>query len=167
MRRGVAVWSVSWTALALLEAIVRLGHRALVTIAHGLDVHGWCALALLSVVMTYAEGYRALHLRFVPEVVARSLEAGQRARGVLAIALAPLRALSLVGGTRSARVRAWMAVAGIVTAMHVVRALPSPWRGIVDGAVALALAVGLASLVVRFMAMMPAHSRNLYRSTSD
>ncbi len=153
MNRAVSVWAVSVTALCLLEAVVRLGHRAMQTVAHGLDLHGWCALVLLTGVMMYAEGYRALHLRFVPEVVSRSIEAGRTARGV-GIVLAPLYALSLVGGSLGSRVRAWIAVVGIVIAMHIVRALPAPWRGIVDGAVAAALAFGLCSLVVRFVTEM-------------
>ena len=145
-------------ALSLLEAVIRLGHRAAVTISHGLDLHGWSAFVLLTAVMAYAEGYRALHLRFVPHVITRADEAG-RAGGFVAFVLAPLYAMSLVGAPIATKLRAWAGVTGIVTAMHVVRALPFPWRGIVDGAVAVALAFGLASLAAGMLSKVSPKER--------
>jgi hypothetical protein len=53
----------------------------------------------------------------------------------------------LVGAPRPTLARAWLGVAGIVLAVLLVRALPDPWRGIIDLAVAAALAWGLLVLV--------------------
>ena len=56
--------------------------------------------------------------------------------------------MSLVMDERRAMVRAWTGIALIVLAVIAVRALPSPWRGIVDAGVASALSWGLIALVI-------------------
>ena len=57
--------------------------------------------------------------------------------------------MSLVGGPAKRIIRAWLGTAAIVVAVVAVRALPDPWRGVVDFAVAAALGWGLACIVRR------------------
>ncbi len=144
-----AAWAVVGVAVMLLEAIVRLGARGLDTLrAEPLGAWEWATFALVSGSLVYFEGYRALHRRYMPKVAERVM-ALARGAGPSVVVPAPLHALALWGVERSALVRAWAGVALIVVAVLVVRALPAPWRGIVDAGVALALSVGLASFVVR------------------
>jgi hypothetical protein len=149
---ALAGWSVLAIGLAFAEAIARLGARALATVGQGLSLAEWIALAGSVLVFTWFEGYRALHRRFVPAVVARAFEVAGRSSGVLGWAAAPLRTLSLLGASRRDLVRAWVSVALITLAVLVVRALPFPWRGIVDAGVSSALLLGLCSMLVRFFA---------------
>jgi hypothetical protein len=137
--------------LTFAEAIHRLGERALATVQEGLTPAEWIAFGGSVLVFTWFEGYRALHRRFVPAVVNRAFEVAGRSRGVLGFLAAPLRSLSLLDAGRRELVRAWVSVALIVLAVLVVRALPSPWRGIVDAGVSSALLLGLCSMVVRFL----------------
>jgi hypothetical protein len=148
-RNLVAGWAVGAVALTFVEAIARLGDRALATAAAGLAPGEWAALAASVALFGWGEGHRALARRFVPGVVARSFALADRRPGALAILAAPLHALALVG--RGAA-RAWLGVALIVAAVLAVRALPAPWRGIVDGGVAVALVWGLGALLSRFVA---------------
>ncbi len=63
--------------------------------------------------------------------------------------LAPLYGLSLVGTRRDDLIRGWLLTTGILGAVLIVRTLPDPWRGIVDFAVAAALAWGLVAILRR------------------
>lgn len=134
-------------AALFVEGVVQLGRRGIETIRGGLDPLEWIALALLVVAFVYGEGVRALARRWVPATIARAFELGPASPWSHKL-LAPLHAMTLIGAPARALVRAWIGVALIVLAVFVVRALPEPWRGIVDFAVAGALAVGLAAIVV-------------------
>ena len=145
----VAAWAVGGIALTFVEAIARLGLRGWRAVEGGLSGPQWLALVGMTLALGYFEGHRALQRRFAPDVVARALElAGQpiTARSWLA----PLHATSLLGSDRAALARAWLAVAAIAGAVAIVRALPDPWRAIIDLAVASALAWGLVALLVKF-----------------
>jgi hypothetical protein len=153
-RRAALVygWAVGGVAAILLEAIVRLGTIALRTLARPLSAPEWAAFGVLGGALVYGEGWRVLHGRFAPRVVTRARALARREASAARIALAPLYALALLGADRGAVAREWLTVALIVTAAVAVRALPGPWRGLVDGGVSLALACGLASLLVRALA---------------
>ena len=79
----------------------------------------------------------------------------RRARGLrrepsrLVLLAAPLHGMSLVAVSRGRLLRAWLGVFAIAGAVWVIRRFPPPWRGIVDFAVAAALAWGLWAIVRR------------------
>ena len=128
------------------DAIVQLARRGLITMRAGLDPLEWLAFALLLVAFVYGEGLRALARRWVPAMLARARTLGPASPRLHEL-LAPLYAMSLIGADARTLVRAWTGVALIVLAVFAVRALPEPWRGIVDAAVAAALLVGLWAIV--------------------
>jgi hypothetical protein len=68
--------------------------------------------------------------------------------------LAPLYALGLLGADRGTRLRAYVSVFLIVLAVLIVRACSEPWRGIIDGAVAAALAWGLGAMMLQLHAAL-------------
>jgi hypothetical protein len=142
---------VAGVALSLGAAIFRLGKRALQLRERGLEPFEWAVFVVCALAFTYGEGYRALHLRFAPGVIARvaalTPASGLRVGRAL---LAPLYALGLIQRERAAVLRAWLSVALIVLAVVIVRELPEPWRGIIDASVTLALTIGLVSLLARF-----------------
>jgi len=146
----IALWAFGGVALTFVEAVWRLGARALDTVREGLAAGHWLALIAIVLVLCYFEGYRALQRKFAPRVVARALEAGSQLSGCWPVIGAPLYALGLFGAPRATILRTWLGVAAIVGAVLIVRALPPVWRGIVDAGVAAALAWGLVALVVWF-----------------
>jgi hypothetical protein len=147
-RPGVFAWALVGVLATFAEAIHRLGARAIATVRGGLDPVEWVALGASVVVLGYWEGYRILQRRFAPAIVERALAVADRRAGWASSLSAPLYALSLVGDEPRAMARAWGGVVAIATAVLVVRTLPAPWRGIVDAAVACALAWGLMAVVV-------------------
>lgn len=146
----IAGWAVGGVVLTFAEAIYRLGQRAVETLSAGLSPLAWAVFVVTSATFAYGEGYRALQLRFAPRVVERAFSIDvRRTRDVL---LAPLFALSLVSAPSRELARAYLAVVLIVTAALLVSAMPWPWRGIVDGAVAIALIWGAIALLAQFAA---------------
>lgn len=152
-RRGIASqWAVLGVGFTFAEAIIRLSYVCYRNIEHGLSRGEWLVFAVLVMSFGYWEGERALRRRFAPAVVARAFELESTSARRWMILLAPLYAMSLVGASRAALLRSWAAVAGIGAAVIVVRLLPAPLRGLVDGAVAVALSLGLFGLLTRFYA---------------
>ena len=154
MRR---TWIFAWGTLGIgatfVEAIVRLAARAGAQLSGEVSPGQWLALAVLVVAMAYIEGYRALQRRFAPSVVARATEAADSGRTMWAI-LAPIYAISLIGAPGRTIARSAFGVVMIGVSVHLVRALPAPWRGIVDAAVAVALVWGLIALLSCFAATL-------------
>lgn len=146
---AVATWAVLGVAALLIESIVRLGAIALAGMRGGLGSAEWAALALTTALLAYFEGYRGFQCSFSPRVVERAFKLDGEV-GPLRIALAPLYAMALIGGSRKELVRSWLLVAGIVLMVLGVRQLPSSWRCIVDGAVAVSMSWGLVALASRY-----------------
>lgn len=138
-------WGIAGVGALLVNAVVQLGGRGLETMRAGLGPVEWLALLALTVAFVWGEGVRALGQRWVPGVVARAAELRPRSPRWHRI-LAPLYAMSLIGAGRRAAARAWLGVTLIVLAVLLVRALPEPWRGIVDVAVAAALLWGVIAM---------------------
>lgn len=143
--RAATAWALLGSTAVFVQAVVGLGAEGLATVRAGLAPLEWAALALITAAFVYGEGVLALERRFIPHLVRRAREVR---RAPLPIRLlAPLHAFSLVGASRGTLVRAWAGVAAIVLAVVVVRALPGPWRGIVDIGVAGAMAWAVVALV--------------------
>ncbi|MDH3424525.1 MAG: hypothetical protein OEN00_16135, partial [Gemmatimonadota bacterium] len=97
----------------------------------------------------YGEGVRALGRRWVPDVIDRARRLRSDPSRLMRLS-GPLYGLRLVGRDRVALFWGWFTTVAIVVAVFVVRALPEPWRGIVDFAVAGALMWALIVIVRRF-----------------
>ncbi len=149
LRAVVSVWTLIGVAALFTSAIYRLGTRGVATIQAGLGWGEWSVLVLLTVAFVYGEGFRALDRRWVPRLVDRALLLRDDPRLFVRL-LAPLYGLSLVGAGRDDLIRGWLLTAAILGAALIVRTLPDPWRGIVDFAVAAALAWGLVAILRRF-----------------
>lgn len=146
--RLTAVWAVVGVAILFGSAIYRLGSRGVATLAGGLDAFHLTALVVLVGLFVYGEGVRAIQMRYAPYFLGRVRQVAREDRLVYRL-LAPLYAMSLVGSAPANLARAWGGVTAIVAAILVLRVTPEPWRGIVDLAVALALAWGLSAILLQ------------------
>lgn len=146
--RAASIWALLGVGLLLGSAVLRLGARGIATIASGLTPLEWLLLVALTVAFVYGEGVVTLERRWVPKVLGRARSLAREPRLVLRL-LAPLYGLSLVGAPPLRMLRAWAGTTAILVAVLVVRSFPEPWRGIVDFAVAAALAWALLTIVRR------------------
>jgi len=154
-RRVAPLWAVAGVSALFAWAVWRLGWRGLLTIRAGLGELEWAMLVVLTVAFVYGEGYRALDRRWVPGLIERARALRFEHRSLVRL-LAPLHGMALIAVSRGRLVRAWLGTLAIVSAVLMVRALPEPWRGIVDFSVAAALAWGLIAIVRRVPAVLRA-----------
>ncbi len=146
----VVGWALLGVALLLTQALLRLTPVALEPISTGVLSPLQIAIyALWVAICGYSEGYRAFHRAWSPRVVARAWSIAGRPRPLLVV-LAPIVAMGLFHATRRRLVISWSATSAIVAAILLLRYVPQPYRGIVDGGVVVGLALGLLSLVVHF-----------------
>lgn len=143
-----AGWAVLGVSALFASAAYRLGERGIATILDGMAMFEWVALLVLTFVFVYGEGHRALQLRWVPALMARAERLAHAERSLVFRVLAPLYGLSLIGGSSQQLKRAWLGAGAILVAIAGVRALPDPWRGIIDFSVAAALVWGLATILL-------------------
>jgi len=140
------VWGVGGVVALLLQALVRLGPIAAEALGARLTLLQVAFAVVWVAFMAHAEGYRGFHLRFSPRVVARAHHLARHPRP-LWVVFAPLFCMSLFGASRRGVWVARCVLAGVFALVLVVRALPQPWRGLVDAGVVVGLGIGLASLL--------------------
>lgn len=140
-------WALLGVAGIFGWAVFRLGRRGVEAIQGGLEPFEWLVLVGLTVGFVYSEGVLTFDRRWIPKLVIRARRL--RSEGRLLQMLAPLYALSLVGTRPKDLVKGWGGTALIVMAVLIIREFPSPWRGIVDFAVASALAWGMVTILRR------------------
>jgi hypothetical protein len=146
----VVGWALLGVMLLLSQALWRLTPLAWEPIARDLLSPSQVAIYVLWVAFNaYAEGYRAFHRAWSPRVVRRAWLIAESPRP-LYVVLAPLVAMGLVHATRRRLIISWTLTSAIVAAILLLRHVPQPYRGIVDGGVVIGLAIGVLSLIVHF-----------------
>lgn len=142
----IAAWGIGGVCLLLSQALMRLTPWAIEPIVEGMPGWQWGLYVGWAVLNGYTEGYRGFQMRFSPRVVQRAFWLARNPRP-LRLILAPIFCMSYFHATRRGKVVAWVLLLFIICAVLVVRALPQPWRGIVDGGVVLGLAWGLLAIL--------------------
>ncbi len=146
MKGWLAVcWGLLGVNVILLGAVYRLSMRAVQAFSSELNAVHWTALGAGVAAMAYMEGYRGFQKAFSPRVAARARFLLRHANGV-ETALAPLFLMGYFGATRRRRITSISLTLGIVGLVLLVRLAPQPWRGLIDLAVVVGLAWGVASL---------------------
>ncbi len=106
------------------------------------------------VFMGYSEGYRGFQKGYSPRVVVRAMHLA-RHPNLLHLLLAPAFCMALFHASKRRLITSWAVVGGVSILIVVVRNLPFPWRGLVDGGVVLGLGWGLAAIgIYAIMALM-------------
>lgn len=140
------LWGVVGVAATFVKAIVKLAPVAAEALCdEALGAGHWAFCVLWGAFCVYAEGYRAFQKHFCPRVVARAQCLARRPPALHA-ALAPAFCMALFHAPRRRLVGSWGVLFGVVALVVVVRALPQPWRGLVDAGVLVALAWGVLCL---------------------
>jgi hypothetical protein len=148
--RAALYWGVGGVALLLMQAVFRLTPVALEPLRLG-GLGGWeiATYAAWVVMSLYSEGYRGFQKSFVPRVVARAFFLARTPRPIFVL-LAPLFYMGLFHARPRRLLISWTIVLLITAAIALVRTLPYPWRGIIDGGVVVGLGYGLVSLLFTF-----------------
>jgi len=147
----VGAWGVFGVALLLGRAAARLAVHAVEPIReHSLTFTQAGIYAAWAAIGLYFEGYKAFQKRFCPRVAARALHLGEHRRA-LHVALAPLFCMGFFHANRRTKVLAWGTAIMILCFIAILRHVPQPWRGIVDGGVVPPLTWGAVAVVVLYI----------------
>jgi hypothetical protein len=149
VKRGIiATWGVGLVVALLLKSVLRLAPMALepwldgsmTTLQKGLFV----GFLLFN---AYGEGYRGFQLRYAPRVVSRAFYLADHPR-LLHVVLALPFCMSLFHAKRRQMIVSWTFLLGLVGVVALVRLVPQPWRGIIDGGVVVGLVWGIVAVIV-------------------
>ena len=150
-RVSLAFWGTLGVVMLLFNAIKRLLPVALQPFAQNdLEPLHIAFYVLWSVFMAYVEGYKAFHLKFSPLVVRRAWTIGDKPTLAKCILAGPY-SMGLFGATKKRLVVSWLMMLGVFLLVQLVRALPYPWRSIVDSGVVAGLSIGTLSIGWHFV----------------
>lgn len=142
-----AGWGITGVLLLLSHAVYRLAPRAVEAATSGLSALDWAIYVGIVVFFAYTEGYKSFHKAFSPRVVARAVYLARHPVWWHAV-LAPAYVMGFFFATRKRKIVTWVLTVGIIGLIVLVRRLPMPWRGYVDGGVIVALTWGAVAIVV-------------------
>ena len=140
-------WGLAGVVLLLGSAVYRLTPLAIDAFSYDWLWYHWLSFAFMIVFMAYAEGYRAFQQGFSPRVAARARYLRDHPNALHAL-FAPLFCMAFFHAPKRRRIVSLSVTAGIIVLVILVRLLPQPWRGIIDGSVVVGLAWGLISLMI-------------------
>ena len=150
------VWGIIGVCALLGWAIFRLFPRAMEAINGGLTTMQWVILAIWTIFMLVAEGYRGFQKKFSPRTAARVRYLRDQP-DLLRTILAPFFCMGYFHANKKTRIIAICLTLGIILLVVLVRFLDQPWRGIVDFGVVLGLSYGVISfLLFSFQALSKA-----------
>jgi len=138
-------WGLAGIFLLLGFAVYRLTPRAVEAIGMGLSTWQWTVLALWTLFMAIAEGYRGFQRRFSPRVAARVRYLRDQPTVVRTI-LAPFFCMGYFHARRRTQITSISLTAAIIAVIILVSFCSQPWRGIIDFGVGVGLIWGMISL---------------------
>jgi len=143
----IAIFAVSQVLAMVGSAIYRLTPLALEPILDGsLTPPLTVAMVMWVIFNAYAEGYRGFQKRFSPRTVARAAYLGENPRPLDVLFALPF-SMGLYFANRRQLIVSWVFLLGLAALITFVRALPQPYRGIIDAGVVIGLGWGALSLV--------------------
>lgn len=143
----IASWGIFGVLALCSRAVWNLTPIALEPWRNGGMDSGHVALYMAWVIFNaYAEGWRGFHRAFSPRTVGRAFQLG-KSPGPVRVLLAPAIAMGLFQATRKRMLVSWSLLGAIVMVIILIRMLPQPWRGIIDGGVVVGLVLGMISLL--------------------
>jgi len=142
-----ALWGLGGVILLLASAIYRLSPMAVDSATYPWNWHHWLGLIFIVLFMAYFEGYRAFQQAFSPRVAARARYLRNHFN-FSHVLFAPLFCMAYFHAPLRRRITSMGVTAGIVVLVVLVRLIPQPWRGIIDGGVIIGLAWGVVTLLV-------------------
>jgi hypothetical protein len=139
------IWGLAGVFLLFANAIIRLVPITIDAFSYHWLWYHWLAFGLITLVLAYAKGYRALQKGFSPRVAARARFLKYHPE-FLSVLFAPLFCMGFFHATRKRQITTISVTAGIITLIILVRFIQQPWRGIIDGGVVIGLVWGFLSL---------------------
>lgn len=145
MRWIAPFWGLTGVFFLIGFAVYRLTPRALEAIGMGLSTWQWMVLAVWTLFMGVAEGYRGFQKRFSPRTAARARYLRDQPSPLRAV-FAPLFCMGYFHARRRVQISSIGLTVGIIILIVAVSFCSQPWRGIIDFGVVVGLTWGMLSL---------------------
>jgi len=142
-----AIWGVTGVVLLLASAVYRLSLTALGALSSSWLWYHMVFFLFVIAFMAFAEGYRAFQQRFSPRVAARAKYLMGHPK-IFRVLFAPIFCMGFFHATKRRKITSISVTAGIIVLVLLVRAVPQPWRGIVDLGVVVGLTWGIVSIII-------------------
>lgn len=147
----IALWGIGGVLALIARALMTLTPIAWQAVTSGaLTPLQWVLLVLWVGTNAYAEGYRGFHTKFSPRVVDRALYLA-RHPSFFSVLVAPLFCMGLFRSHRRTMISSWILLLTITALVITIRAVPQPWRGLIDAGVVVGLALGSLSVAWLFV----------------
>ncbi len=141
-----ALWGVSGMLLLLGYAIFRLVPPAIAAFSHTFHWYHWVILIINTAFVLYFKAFRGFQQGLSPRIAARARYLRQQPT-VLRILLAPLYCMGYFHIIKRKQIATIMMTVGMITLIILVRLLNQPWRGIIDGGIAVGLGWGFITIL--------------------
>jgi len=155
---GIAsLWGVVGVCAVVFNAVKRLLPVALEPFSKGgVSVSFWVGYVSFSVLMAYAEGYKAFQKKFAPLVVKRALTLDKKASPLQLVLAAPY-SMGMFHATKKRKIVSWSITAGVFLLVKIVKTLPYPYRSLVDAGVVAGLSWGGVSIIYNYIRSLGGH----------
>jgi hypothetical protein len=137
----VWAWAVAGFTAILILAMLRMAPYAIEALSSALSIVHLSVLIGNVLAMAYYEGYKGFQLSFSPRFAARAQTLVHK-QSSSRVVFAPLFCMGFFDAPRRRIVRAIILTLAIISLVLIFRALPQPWRGILDAGVLVGLAWG-------------------------
>ncbi|MFT4560461.1 MAG: hypothetical protein ACI9BW_000195 [Gammaproteobacteria bacterium] len=142
----VWAWAVAGFTLILILAMLRMAPYAIEALSSSLSTVHLSVLIGNVLAMAYYEGYKGFQMSFSPRFAARA-QTLMNEQSWLRVVLAPLFCMGFFDAPRRRIVGVVILTIAITVLVLLFRALPQPWRGILDAGVLVGLTWGCAATV--------------------
>ncbi len=145
MRLIAPLWGLAGVFFLLGFAVYRLTPKAFEALEMELTSWQWAVLAIWTLFMGVAEGYRGFQKKFSPRTAARARYLRDQPSLMRAI-FAPLFCMGYFHARRRVQIASISLTLGIIALIILVSFCSQPWRGIIDFGVVVGLTWGILSL---------------------
>ena len=141
-----ALWGVLGVCALFVSAIFRLWPYVAELRGETLTFLQWVVLVFLVGALGVGKGLGVLHRRYAPRIVERAIQLFHAPTPVRTL-LAPLFCMGFFGASPRRIITSFSVLGGILLLIFGVRRLQQPWRGMIDLAVCVGLAIGILSIL--------------------
>ena len=141
-----AIWGIVGWVVIPGYAVYKLSKPVTELIFTDLAWYHWVAMVLFGTILFYFKAYRGFQRIIAPRIAVRARYLRTHPRPIWLL-LAPLFCMGFFHIIRRKQIITILMTVAMVTLIFLVRLLPSPWRGIVDVSILLALGWGALSII--------------------
>ena len=138
------VYGIAVFVVIIVGAIINLSSHVVQALQYDLSPMQWIVMVINVVLMAYYEGLKGFQRSYSPRLVARAKSLVNQ-RTLRQLLLAPAFCMGFFDAPHRRVIAAYLLTVVILAFVFIFRALPQPWRGVLDVGVIVGLSWGLTA----------------------